>query len=415
MQEFTERLSPKQKEFIRAPSHTWNFRGGATRSGKTFLDFNYTIAKQIRERAGLEGLNVLIGVTRGTLERNVLSPMRDIYGEPLVGRIKPDGTCQLFGETAYCFGAEKKSSVSKIRGSSIKYCYGDEVADWNVEAFHMLESRLDRTYSRFDGTYNPQGKGHWLYKFLTKDGQDLFDQRYSIFDNPFNNPEFVKRLCNEYAGTVLYNRYILGEWCNAEGAVYSLYANDPDEYNIKTLPPIQTPVMGVDFGGNKSATTFVLGGFTIGFKQLIIIKSAKLGGAVYSPTEIEKAFVQFVKESQQIVHRPIMCYCDSAEQTLIKGLKNAAIKSGQPVQVKNAIKGEIIDRIRLLNRLMGAGRFKVYNTNTANVQVRDALAAAMYDDSKFKDVRLDDGTTDIDTVDAIEYLTEPFARYLFND
>lgn len=412
---FTGELSQKQIEFVLNSHHRWNFRGGATRCGKTYLDQHYTIAKNIRERAGLDGLNVLIGVTRGTLERNILKPMRDAYGEGLVGRITNDNTVKLFGDTAYCFGAEKKSAVSKIRGSSVKYCYGDEVADWAQGVFDIIKSRLDQPYARFDGTYNPQGKGHWLYAFLQKQGIDLFNQQYSIFDNPFIDPQVVKELCAEYSGSVLYNRYILGEWCNAEGSVYELYANNPDGFDISSLPPIQTLSMGVDFGGNKSATAFVLGGFTVGFQDLVIIKSRKLGNGIYSPKELETAFVEFIREAQNLIKKPITCYCDSAEQTLIKGLKIAAQRNALPVMVKNALKGEITERIRLLNRLMGGGRFKVWRTSTNNAQVRDALASAMYNDKKFEDERLDDGSSDIDTVDAVEYLTEPYARYLFND
>jgi hypothetical protein len=38
----------------------------------------------------------------------------------------------------------------------------------------------------------------------------------------------------------------------------------------------------------------------------------------------------------------------------------------------------------------------------------EALQTAMYDPKQFKDTRLDDGTTDIDSLDAFEYTLEPF-------
>ena len=123
-------LSPKQNEFVKKANHRWNFKGGATRSGKTYLDFKWIIPMRIRERAGLDGLTVIMGVTKSTIERNVLEPMRNIYGAELVGTISSDNTAGIFGEKCYCLGGEKVSQVSKIRGASIKYCYGDEVADW---------------------------------------------------------------------------------------------------------------------------------------------------------------------------------------------------------------------------------------------------------------------------------------------
>lgn len=218
-------LSPKQTEFVVNGDHRWNFKGGATRSGKTYLDFRWIIPMRIRERAGKDGLTVILGVTKSTIERNVLEPMRTLYGADLVGAISSDNTAWIFGEKCYCLGAEKVSQVSKIRGASIKYCYGDEVADWSEDVFALLKSRLDKEYSCFDGTYNPQYPGHWLKKFLDSDA-DIFSQTYTIDDNPFLPPTFVENLKREYAGTVFYDRYILGRWTLAEGLVYPMFSRE---------------------------------------------------------------------------------------------------------------------------------------------------------------------------------------------
>ena len=214
--------TPKQAEYIREATHRWNFKGGATRSGKTFLDYRWTIPTRIRQRMELPGLAVILGVTKSTIERNVLQPMRELYGQTLVGEINNENIVVLFGEPVYALGAEKVSQVSKLRGASIKYCYGDEVADWAPEVFDLLKSRLDKPYSLFDGTYNPGAPGHWLQKFLSSD-VDLFSQVYTIDDNPFLPAEFVTNLKKEYAGTALYGRYILGQWTASDGALFITY------------------------------------------------------------------------------------------------------------------------------------------------------------------------------------------------
>lgn len=214
--------TPKQAEFIRDGNHRWNFKGGATRSGKTYMDFRFVIPSRIRQRAGKEGLTVILGVTKATIERNVLEHMRTLYGDDLVSYISSDNTVMLFGEKCYALGAEKLSQVSKLRGSSIKYCYGDEVADWSPDVFGLLKSRLDKDYSCFDGTYNPQEPTHWLKEFLDSDA-DIFSQVYTIDDNPFLPSAFVENLKREYQGTVLYDRYILGLWAAAEGALFTTY------------------------------------------------------------------------------------------------------------------------------------------------------------------------------------------------
>ena len=122
-------LTVKPKEYVNNSTHRYNIKIGATRSGKTFLDIIYTIASRIRERKGKDGLNVILGVSTGTIERNVLEPMRERFGDKLVGSISSNNTATLFGEQVYCLGAEKVNQVSKIRGASIKYCYCDELAD----------------------------------------------------------------------------------------------------------------------------------------------------------------------------------------------------------------------------------------------------------------------------------------------
>lgn len=229
-------FTKKQQEFFNNADHRWNFKIGATRSGKTYGDY-FWIPKRIRNRMNKDGASVILGVSKSTIERNILEPMRNKWGQDLVRTISTDNTCYLFGDRVHCLGAEKVSQVSKIRGMSIKYCYGDEVAEWNKEVFELLKSRLDKEYSRFDGALNPEGPNHWLKGFLDSDA-DIYAQHYTIFDNPYLPEEFVEQLCKEYEGTVYYDRYILGNWALAEGLIYPMYedcfadaeGNTPEEY-----------------------------------------------------------------------------------------------------------------------------------------------------------------------------------------
>lgn len=92
-------LSPKQREFVKYGTHRWNFKGGATRSGKTYLDFRWIIPIRIRERIGKDGLAVILGVTKSTIERNVLEPMRNLYGDTRSIHTQHSITSRLPGRT----------------------------------------------------------------------------------------------------------------------------------------------------------------------------------------------------------------------------------------------------------------------------------------------------------------------------
>lgn len=237
-------ISPKQIDYINYSTHRWNVKTGATRSGKTYLDVLYTIPRRITERRGKDGLAVLLGNTRGTLQRNVLDPMAEIYGPQRVGSIRSDNTAMLFGEKVYCLGADNKKHVDRLRGSSIKYCYGDEVTTWAEDVFTMLKSRLDKQYSCFDGTCNPDNPRHWFKAFLDSD-VDVYKQAYVIDDNPFLPPEFVTALKREYAGTVYYDRYILGLWALAEGVIYPMY---PDALADDSPHKFSRYLVSLDYG-----------------------------------------------------------------------------------------------------------------------------------------------------------------------
>lgn len=399
-----------QQEYFRNATHRWNTKTGATRSGKTYMDY-YVIPKRIRNVAGKPGDILLLGHTQGTLVRNVLYPLMDIWGSELVQPIRQsDNTAMLFGERCYCLGADKKTSVDKIRGMSVKYCYGDEIVTWSEPVFDMLKSRLDKPYSTFDGTCNPEGRQHWFKKFLDSD-VDIYCQKYTLDDNPTLDPNFVNALKKEYAGTVYYDRYVLGNWVNAEGIIYRKFNDRPDDFIIEDLNGLDLvfATVGVDFGGGKSAHAFDCTGFSRGLGQIVTVHDYHRKDAA-TPQQLYDDFVQFIIECRLILGNvPLVdIYCDSAEQTLIAGLRVEAARRGLKVEIHNAKKSPINDRIRFYTAMMGAGRYKILKSCQTTI---DALSEAMWDDDKKTvDVRLDDGTTNIDNLDALEYSTEPYMR-----
>lgn len=408
-------LSKKQCQSIKKATARWNFQIGAVRSGKSYADYCYKICKRLLERKGKAGISVILGVSKSTIERNILEPMREIFGKERVGRINSENKARLFGEDVYCLGAEKISQVAKIQGASIKYCYGDEVAKWNKEVFQMLKSRLDKSYSCFDGTLNPESPDHWLKEFLDDETLDISIMHYTIFDNPFLDPVFVENLCKEYAGTIYYDRFILGEWKRAEGIIYRKFADNPEKYITDKLPDMFLKInIGVDFGGNGSWHTFVATGFTMNY-TVIPLESTKIIGST-TPDELEKAFVEFykivfAKYGNKLPRNAnaINVYCDSAEQVLINGIKIRVVKERLGVAIHNARKSEIKERIKTVIRLFGLNSILI---NRSAKTVIEALQKAVYSDKiGHTDERLDNEETNkdgtIDTLDALEYSIEP--------
>lgn len=396
-------LTEKQKTYLREANHRWNIKAGATRSGKTYLDL-FMIPKRIRAAKG-EGLIVLIGHTVGTLCRNILDPMRHLFGEYLVGQPSSSDTVELFGRKCYLIGGSRADQAAKLQGAGIEYAYGDEITTWSENVFEMLKSRLDKEHSCFDGTCNPAGPEHWFRRFLDSDA-DIYLQSYVIDDNPHLSPAFVHALKKEYEGTVYYNRYILGMWCAAEGVVYRRYADDPAAFALsdgdKRLEALTKITVGVDFGGNRSATAFVACGTVGNYEEVVVLASERHGELLHSE-ELGERFCCFLEAVEARYGAVSVAYCDNAEPVLIRTLKKAAWERGLTVSVRPARKSPVNDRIRLLSRLMAQGRFFVHEKA---VSVKAALCTAVWRPDAVGDERLDNGSSDIDSLDALEYSVE---------
>ena len=269
-------LTEKQYDYWNNANRRWNIKYGATRSGKTYLDY-FLLPKRIRS-ASSSGLIVMLGNTQSTVERNVLQPMRNMYGTTLVPEnIAIDGSIELFGKKVYVIGAEKRTQVAKIQGQGISYAYGDEITTWSREVWKMLTTRLDQPTSMFDGTCNPKEPSHWLKEFLDNPDIDIFQQQYRLSDNTMLHPDVVTAMKAELAGTVYYHRYINGEWTAAEGVVYPTF--DRDRHVVKTKDRDYSKyVVSIDYGTNHPCV-FGLFGYVASENRWYMVREYYHNGA----------------------------------------------------------------------------------------------------------------------------------------
>lgn len=402
-------ITEKQKEFIRNATHRYNLKIGARRCGKTYLDILFTIPNRILERKDLDGLNVIFGVSKGTIERNVLQPLREIYGKDLVGFINSQNIANLFGQEVYCLGTEKISQVSKIQGTSIKYAYGDEMAKWNKEVFIMIQGSLDKPYSCLDGALNPENKNHWLKKdfldVIEEKGLDVYTQYYTIFDNPFLPKDFVENLCKEYKGTVYYNRLILGQWCDAEGLIFQQIANDDKRFITTTIQYNSIISIGIDWGGNKSKHSITATKISRDFKSVQVLKASTMKATGTNTKQVFRWIINFIKEIQDKYGTVSFIFADSAEQVLNNSLNGELRANGINLVVQDSLKIEIKNRIELWNRLLNLDKLSFIEGQCQTLT--EALQTALYDEKAKDDRWIDDGeTSDIDSLDSFNYSFE---------
>lgn len=347
-------LSPMQRQYRDNANRRWNVKTGATRSGKTWMDIAYIIPMRIMAVKGKQGLTVLLGNTRGTLQRNVIEPMQEIFGSKRVSSIRSDNTAEIFGERVHCLGADNKKHVDRLRGSSIKYCYGDEVVTWNKEVFDMLKSRLDKPYSCFDGTCNPASPGHWFKTFLDSDA-DIYQQRYTLDDNPFLPPQFVDALKKEYAGTVYYGRYILGEWTQAEGMIYPMYI---DALEKPFAERWQEYVISCDYGTQNAFAALLWA--RLGDKWHLIAEyrySGRDTGHQKTDDDYVRDIERFVEQIPPERRQGLLVIIDPSAASFIAAIR----RSRYGFRVRKA-DNDVLDGIRDTAVCMQRGTIRIFDT-----------------------------------------------------
>lgn len=310
----------------------------------------------------------------------------------------------------YVFGGKDERSQDLIQGITLAGVFFDEVALMPGSFVNQATGRCSVDGSKFWFNCNPGSPAHWFKTgWIDKRADKRLLYLHFTMDDNLSLSEAVKeRYRSTYTG-VFFKRYILGEWKSADGVIYRQFADDPERFILDEVPAdIFIGTMGLDFGGNGSAHAGCLVGITRGYRSIVILDEY-YRKEVIDPGTLTGDVCGFVQRSQAQV-RATSIWCDSAETTLIKGIRTEVFARHIPVEVRNARKGEIIDRIRLCDMLMSQGRFFIMRRCRHTIA---ALSEAVWDSkSPTRDRRLDDGSTNIDSLDALEYALEPHANRL---
>lgn len=402
---------------------------GSVRSGKSIsMDVSYitsTMAKYNNQNFAL------CSKTVKTAERNIIKVIMSIRYFHQEFSITYKKTESMLVVTRgnkkncyYIFGGKDESSYQLIQGITLAGALFDEVALMPESFVNQATARCSVKGSQLWFNCNPEDPNNWFYREWIKkaDERKALYIHFTMQDNPSLDEKTIDRYERMYDG-VFYQRYIKGLWVKAEGLIYKKFANNPELFIRDTLPKDITLIQaGVDFGGTGSGTTFVARAFTKGFETTGIIESVRYvdkkmkNKTPYdiveelTPQRLDELWVEFGMMLYEKYKKPFVTRADSAEQVLIRGMKNASYKARLHTDIKNAKKTEINERIKLTTRLQAQGRWWVMSHCKTAIE---AYKNAVWD-TKHPDTRLDDGTTDIDTIDADEYSIEEFTKILID-
>ena len=224
---------------------------GAVRSGKTLamgLGFFLWAMSCFSGRRF-----ALCGKTRGGVRRNVveeLLPWLRKLGMTVVDSRTAQVLTVRFGRQEnefYLFGGKDEGSAALIQGMTLAGVFLDEVVLMPRSFVEQACARCSVEGSRLWFSCNPEGPQHWFYKewILQADKRNCLHLHFTMQDNPSLSQTVRRRYERLYTG-VFYRRFILGQWCQAEGRVYDFF----DTASVRSAPGglFEQWVISCDYG-----------------------------------------------------------------------------------------------------------------------------------------------------------------------
>lgn len=252
-------LTKKQKWAFRKSTARLNIWDGSVRSGKSY-NCNFRFIKAVSEEKTINSpgsIDAAIGKTLGALKRNVINPIIELVGTKNARYYVGKQEFHLFGKIIHTFGANDERSIGKIQGATIRKCIGDELTLWPESFFKMLDTRLSMKESQLFGNTNPGAPNHYLKKeYLDRvKSINLKSFHFTIDDNTTLDPEYINAMKLNFSG-LWYNRYILGLWSLAEGAIYDFFS---DFNTIVVCPQATYYFLAIDYGTNNPFACILFG------------------------------------------------------------------------------------------------------------------------------------------------------------
>lgn len=245
-------ISEKQRKILAFPFSNYDclIADGAIRSGKTafmsvaFID--WAMREFNHQRFGI------CGKTVDSCVKNLIMPYLSTSYSRQKYRIKWRRTDKLLivqkgsRENVFeVFGGKDESSYALIQGRTLAGVLMDEVALMPQSFVEQACARCSVDGSKLWFNCNPSSPAHWFYtNWVQKPGEhNALHLHFDLKDNPALSQKIIDRYKSMYTG-VFYRRYILGEWCVAEGLVY-----DFGEDNITDeIPDNGEYYISIDYG-----------------------------------------------------------------------------------------------------------------------------------------------------------------------
>lgn len=327
-------------------------------------------------------------------------------------KIDEENTVRFYIET---FAIHDSKSYERLQGGTYRSVFLDEGPLMSEENIDNIMGRC-ATFPdhKVFITGNPEGpETHWFYqKYLVKN-KNVYHIHFNMLDNPINKQETIDYY-KEILSDSVFQKKVMGRWVATTGQCYPQMPNVVD----KLPDEIDGITCGLDYGQVDATTCIAV---AIKDHHYYIFdqyyhKNGEDSGENKTLIEYKTDIANFLNPLDQKFSCNVYLYCETSpspvlpmlrrDYEIVKNIRiNAVNKAKESAKSKSAIQ----ERIEVTNMLINMGRLHIVGKD---LPIYSAFSNAVYDKNGN---RLDNGTSDIDSLDAFEYAIKVNFRYIMNN
>lgn len=272
----------------------------------------------------------------------------------------------------YIFGGRDESSQDLIQGMTLAGLYCDEVALMPESFVNQATGRCSVKGAKMWFNCNPESPMHWFLKnwIEKKDEKKLLHLHFVMDDNPSLSDIVRERYKTTYTG-VFYQRFILGLWVMAQGAIYKdawsdeLYFDKEQLDLIYKNPRLYRRYISIDYGTvNPMAFLDIWDdGDTVWVCREYYWNSRAEGGKEKDNSQYGDDLMEFIKFSD---YAPTAVIVDPSAASFKIEMRNRGLRAKETVDTINA-DNSVIEGIRNVNRLLTRRKIRIYKEACPNL------------------------------------------------
>lgn len=267
----------------------------------------------------------------------------------------------------YIFGGRDESSQDLIQGMTLAGLYCDEVALMPESFVNQATGRCSIPGAKIWFNCNPESPMHWFLKnwIEKQDQKRMLHLHFTMDDNPSLSDAVRERYETQYGhGGVFYERFILGLWVMAQGAIYKDAWSDElffDEAKLKFIYSnrrLYRRYIAIDYGTVNPMVFLDIwdDGDTSWVVREYYWNSREDGKTEKDNSQYGDDLMRFVSD---IDYPPTAVIIDPSAESFKTEMRNRGLRAKATLDTINA-DNRVLEGIRAVSRLLTRRKIRFY-------------------------------------------------------